>query len=377
LAETAARQVLAMSPQDTRAIFMVALTCQQTGRVTEALERLQMIVGLDPKHVYAWVNKGLVEKQMGRYDDAILSLSTALTLDPAIAPACYSLGLIHVLRGAAGEAERAFRRALELDPDHTHAALQLGTLLRYENRIGEAADIYRAILTKDPANAVARFYLEAAGSADGPNRVPPAVVRAIYADESVGRSLEGSLQGHLRYQTPKYLDAALAERFGAAQPILDTLDLGCGSGLYGALVRPRSRRLVGVDLSAAMIEECRRKRVYDDLRVMDVVDYLAKGAERYDLIIAMDVFCYFGDLRPLFSACAAILKPGGTLACSVERAPPGSEWKFHRYGHFLHSAEHLRDAARIAQLRVIDVTECTLRHEFGEDRIGFVGLFAR
>jgi predicted TPR repeat methyltransferase len=180
----------------------------------------------------------------------------------------------------------------------------------------------------------------------------------------------------LKYQTPAILEAALRDLHGKEQPMLDVLDLGCGSGLYGALVRPRARRLVGVDLSASMIEESRRKRVYDDLHVRDVVDYLAATQDHFDLIVAMDVLCYFGDLRPLVRRCADILKAGGILACSVERAPDGSAWHFHRYGHFLHSAAHLREAAISANMREVRITECALRRELGEDRQGFVALFA-
>jgi predicted TPR repeat methyltransferase len=206
--------------------------------------------------------------------------------------------------------------------------------------------------------------------------VPADVVQAIYADKSVGRHLETSLREHLKYQTPAILEAALRDLHGKEQPMLDVLDLGCGSGLYGALVRPRAKRLVGVDLSASMIEESRRKRVYDDLHVRDVVDYLAATQDHFDLIVAMDVLCYFGDLRPLVRRCADILKAGGILACSVERAPDGSAWHFHRYGHFLHSAAHLREAAISANMREVRITECALRRELGEDRQGFVALFA-
>jgi predicted TPR repeat methyltransferase len=376
-AESAARKALEIAPGNARAMFAVALVCQQTGRSAEAVTLLERGLQVNPGAVHAWVNKGLVEKQMGRFNDAVASFSRALALNPAIAPVHYSLGLIYLLKKSRAEAERSFRKALEFDLRHVHAALQLATLLRYEDKLDQAAEVYRAILKYDPENITARFHLDALETKDGPVRVPADVVRAIYTDESVGRSLEGSLQGHLKYKTPAILEAALRDLHGAEQPVLDVLDLGCGSGLYGALVRARARRLVGVDLSASMIEECRRKRVYDDLRVGDAVDYLAETQDRFDLIVAMDVLCYFGDLLPLVRRCADILKSGGILACSVERAPDDRAWLFHRYGHFLHSAAHLREAAASSGMREVQMTECALRREAGEDRMGFVALFRR
>jgi len=375
-AETCGRRALTLAPQDTRAKFAIAMVYQQTGRLHEALNLFEEGLLVQPGAVHAWVNRGLVEKQLGRLDNAIASFTHALSLNPAIAPAQYSLGLIHLMQGARGEAERSFRKALEADPRHIHAATQLATLLRYENRLDQAAAVYRAILQYDPDNVTARFHLDASQQTDGPTRVPPNVVQAIYADKSVGRHLEASLREHLKYQTPAILEAALRDLYGVEQPVLDVLDLGCGSGLYGALVRPRARRLVGVDLSTPMIEESRRKRVYDDLHVRDVVDYLAETQDGFDLIVAMDVLCYFGDLRPLVRRCAGILKPGGILACSVERAPDDSAWQFHRYGHFLHSAAHLREAVASVGMREVQMTECALRLELGEKRQGFVALFA-
>lgn len=374
-AEACGRRARALAPDDARACFTIAMVCQQTGRLDEALALLEDALKAHPDAFHGWVNKGLIEKRLGRFNRAIESLTQALTLNPSIAPAHYSLGLIYLMRGARGKAEQAFRHALAADPRHTHAAQQLATLLRYENRMNDAAEIYRTILEVTPGDVTARFHLDALCQPDGPTRVPANVVQATYADESVGRSLENSLQGSLHYQTPAILQAALQEIHGNERPVLDILDLGCGSGLYGALVQMRARRLVGVDLSAAMIGECRRKGVYNELHAGDIEDYLARTSERFDLIVAMDVLCYFGDLRPLIQHCARILKPGGILAFSVERSD-GSAWLFHRYGHFVHSASHLRDAAQTAGLREIQMTECALRRELDEDRIGYVALFA-
>jgi predicted TPR repeat methyltransferase len=376
-AEALARRALVVAPRNAQAMFALALVHQQTGRFAEAVTLFDDVLRTYPGTFAAWVNKGLAEKQLGRLDDAIASFLRALSLNPVFAPAHYSLGLIHLALGARGEAEHSFRKALEADPRHIHAAMQLATLLRYENRPNEAADVYRTVLEYDPANAVARFHVDLLRRPGCPARVPADVVRATYASGFVGRDLEQSLRDNLQYQTPTILEQALSEIYGVARATLDVLDLGCGSGLFGALVRPKARRVVGVDLSAAMIEECRRKGVYDSLHVGDVVDYLGQTPDRFDLIVAMDVFCYFGDLRPLFHKCAGVLRPGGTLACSVERSPDDKPWEFHRYGHFVHSAAHLRDAAAGGAMREVRMTECALRRELGEDRVGFVALFSR
>lgn len=376
-AESWGRRVLALAPGTAQAMFLVGMVCQQTQRLTEALQMWQSGLRLEPNALHGWVNKGLIEKQQGQLQEAIASFRQALALNPAIPPVYYSLGLTHVLRGERAEAEQAFRRCLELNPAHAEAAMQLATLLRYENRPDDAAEIYGNVLRNDPGNAAARFYLDSLTQNAEPARIPANVIRAIYADESVGRSLEGSLVKHLQYRTPGILQSALEDALGAERPALDILDLGCGSGIYGSLLKPRAKRMTAVDLSAAMIEECRRKGVYDELHVQDIADYLREVENKFDLIVAMDMLCFFSDLHELVARCAAVLKPGGLFAFSVERATNDQPWQFHHYGHFLHSLAHLHEVASAAGLREARIVESVLRRELDEDRPGYVALLVR
>src|SRR2546430_1639578 len=70
---------------------------------------------------------------------------------------------------------------------------------------------------------------------------------------------------------------------------LNILDLGCGTGLSGQSLRSRARRLTGIDLSRAMIDRARTRRVYDELGVAEITAFLdAPDGERYDLIAACD-----------------------------------------------------------------------------------------
>ena len=51
------------------------------------------------------------------------------------------------------------------------------------------------------------------------------------------------------------------------------LDLGCGTGLMGQYLRDNAAQLIGIDLSAAMLEEARNKQIYDALVEGDIVEY--------------------------------------------------------------------------------------------------------
>ena len=41
------------------------------------------------------------------------------------------------------------------------------------------------------------------------------------------------------------------------------LDLGCGTGLSGQIIRPAARRLCGIDLSPDMVERAEARPIYE------------------------------------------------------------------------------------------------------------------
>ena len=48
------------------------------------------------------------------------------------------------------------------------------------------------------------------------------------------------------------------------------IEVGCGTGLVGTLVRGRARLLVGIDISAPMLAHANGKKAYDELHNVDL-----------------------------------------------------------------------------------------------------------
>ena len=101
-----------------------------------------------------------------------------------------------------------------------------------------------------------------------------------------------------------------------ALPRLATaLDLGCGTGWAGRLLRRGgfAGRLIGVDLSAAMLAVARSKGLYDLLLEADLHDALAATGERPDLVVMAWVSAHlnFDQMCRLIVAIERILAPGG------------------------------------------------------------------
>src|SRR4051794_33026047 len=93
------------------------------------------------------------------------------------------------------------------------------------------------------------------------------------------------------------------------------LDAGCGSGrLTERLIdRVPDGRVIGVDVSASMIDAARKRLGADaDLRVADLVG-LDLGGETVDVVFSTATFHWIADHDALFASLRAVLRPGGRL----------------------------------------------------------------
>src|ERR1700730_12972755 len=212
-------------------------------------------------------------------------------------------------------AELLLRRAIAQDPNLALAYELLGKLLYRDARAEEAAAVYRAWLAAMPADPIAAHLVAATGGAPAPERASDGFVTGLFERAAPDFDLALATLG---YQAPQLVFESAAAVLDPGAVALDVLDLGCGTGLCGDWFRPLARRLVGVDLSPGMLERARRRGCYTELFCEELTAYAARCGERFDVIAAADVFCYFGDLRAPLSLVARLLRPGGWLVFSLE-----------------------------------------------------------
>ncbi|GGU33773.1 class I SAM-dependent methyltransferase [Lentzea flava] len=97
------------------------------------------------------------------------------------------------------------------------------------------------------------------------------------------------------------------------------LDAGCGSGPLFAALRDRGAVVTGIDASAGMLEQARRRLGADaDLRVADLADPLPFPDHTFDDVLASLVLHYLRDWGPTLAELRRVLVPGGRLIISVE-----------------------------------------------------------
>ena len=184
------------------------------------------------------------------------------------------------------------------------------------------------------------------------------------AFDSVASRYDQMVLHELDYRGHLLLRELAVRVLGPLVPPWSILDLGCGTGLAGECFKDMARggRLDGVDVSPAMIEEARRRQVYDDLIVADIETVLAAEGPSYGLILSADAMVYLGDLAPTFAGVAKRLSPGGIFLFTCE-AKHGDGWELTEANRFRHSESYLREQSGRAGLSWVELMECTPRRE--------------
>jgi SAM-dependent methyltransferase len=71
------------------------------------------------------------------------------------------------------------------------------------------------------------------------------------------------------------------------------------SAVSTVIMKRRAAELVGVDLSAEMIELAQARKIYDRLEVAEITGWIEQGRDVFDLIVSTDCLIYFGGrIRP-------------------------------------------------------------------------------
>jgi predicted TPR repeat methyltransferase len=399
------RQIMAAVPEHPDVLHYAGILSHQQERHDEAIALIQRSLALVPDRADCYSNLGIVYKAQGRLEEAASAFDRALALEPRHVNALSNRGVLYRAQGRDEDAEKAYLQAIEIDPDHIDAWHNLGVLFGLQGRTKDAAycfskvttlsprhpqarrllalayctlgqrekavEIFEDWLKEEPDNAIARHMLPACSGDAVPDRAADAFVELVF--DQFARSFESKLK-QLGYRAPRLVHAMLEQSDKPAAKQLDVLDAGCGTGLCGPLVAPYARRLVGVDLSAGMLEQARSKEAYDELVKEELGAFLERHVDAFDVIISADTLCYFGVLDEVVGAAARALRPEGLLIFTVEetsaeRAPAGFVLETHgRYSHTEPYLERLLGQAHLAA----DIARAELRMESGVPVTGLV-----
>lgn len=392
-ARSSFEEALALMPGRVSTLANLGATLIKLNEPQTALPLLEQALASDPAYLDAWLHRALALAALGRHADALASCDRALQLRPDSVPALYqrsrmlnAMGRFAESLAASArllarepgstdgcwvraetlhrlerheEALEAFATLLDINPKLHRAWSQRAGILKDLGRHDEAAAAFRQAMALGGDTALNAYFLASLTGDEAPPTAPRQYVEALFDDYAgqfdthlvkvLGYQAHSVLVGHARSLGKKHCRAAL--------------DLGCGTGLCGPLVKAFADRVDGVDLSSGMIAKAGELGIYGSLVQADLAAYLQGTDQRYDMVLAADVFIYVGALESVFAGVQRVLESGGLFCFSVERSDDSVEYRLSPSQRYAHSARYLRKLADANGFTVLKVIEHPIREE--------------
>jgi predicted TPR repeat methyltransferase len=304
--------------------------------------------------------------------------------DAALLQAVLNLSYLSFDLGEDREAAELFARAMSLDPANAEIRDRLGRArLRIEVRAAESALARRDYAAAGAALSAALQILPghpalqhmlAAVRGQISERASSAYVRSLFDD--FAQTYDQTMVVNLEYQVPQRMAELIAPLLPSGRTAC-IVDMGCGTGLLGASLVSTKAQIVGIDLSAKMLERAAERGVYARLVEGELVDEIQRlPPATMDAMLAADVLLYFGDLSPVFAAVERALAPAGLFAFSVE-ASETADFALLPTGRYAHSCSYLRALAERHRLREVCMERRTLRRDGDRQIRGWLACFVR
>jgi predicted TPR repeat methyltransferase len=386
-----AAEAVVLNPRDSAAKALLGVLMLELGRTADAVACLAEASRAEPGNPGFAAGLAAAQEAAGDADAALATLLRCVGASPGLVEPRNAAILLCVRR-------RDFRQAVRLAEATRHAgiadACAFGLLGHALSSLGlhvEATDAYAEALKLGPHDPYVRHLVAAAGIVPGAGRAPVEYLRAVF--DGYAERFEAHLIS-LGYRMPGLFRAVLQQhpQIAKGEHVGPVLDLGCGTGLVAVAIADLPvGPLIGVDVAPRMLAQAAAKGLYAELREADVMEVLgsiprmpATGEEfspcppafsstRYPLILAADLFCYFGALDEVFAAVHASLTPDGWLVCSVEQLLPdrdgivpgdhSGQWALQRQGRYAHSPAYIRNAASKAGFQVLRLDPEAVRRE--------------
>jgi predicted TPR repeat methyltransferase len=399
---------LRLAPHQTQVWLSVAGLCVELGNKETAEKAFRAALDLDPASAEAAAGLGLLYIERRRFDEAakLLGAAAAQGVAAMAVHACLGQALFQI--GDFSNASAALEKAARACPGEAriiqkYAEARLIEKL-IEGPVVEAIEIYLSIasrysedlivvcrkafqvlcaygkneaairlgevlMRRAPDDPIIGYHLDAL-QGRAPERAPDAYLKACFG--AYAENFDRHIVEILDYQVPGMLPALLGHGGLAFDRILD---LGCGTGLAAPYLSSLGGRLTGVDIAPRMLDKARERNAYGALIESEAIAYLTSGTAPFDLIVALDVLIYFGDLGALFEAVASRLAQGGLFACSFETAICDRPM-LKPSGRFAHDPAHVEKIYG-ARFRAVASQSTTLRFEANQPVAGQLLLLRR
>lgn len=390
-------------PNDARVFMLAGLMAEKSGNTKGAFEALRRSVSLAPDWGPGLLELALLLARQNQFQEAVETAEKVAKLEPNNLQVLAGVIDIAHRAGHTEMAVRHLRRGIELVPGDTMLRRLLARDLSEQGRHEESLALWtelvaesptdpqalvgrvqaciasgqpaealantQALLALAPDDAVYQYFAQLVRG-ETPTQQPAELTRPMF--DSMAEFYDMHMVRGLKYQLPKLVADKILARYPDKK--LNVLDLGCGTGLLGVCLGRLDGFLIGVDLSHKMVEQAARHNVYDRFHTVNLHDALANTPEAlYQVIAALDVFIYAGDITRAIPDAFRILTPDGQLMFSCETtSEAGPDLVLLPTGRYAHKRSHVEALCKAAGFDAIEVEESVLRHENNTPVHGFV-----
>ncbi len=371
-AKQAYLHILSLRPGYADALHLLGVVAHQTGDHLAAVTHIQQAIELKPGQATYSNNLGSALRALGRRQESIAAFQTCLLFDPDYAHAHFNLGVALIDQQDWEDALKCFTRAIELNPHFADAHYNQAITLRRLGRADGALSAFHEVARLQPDNGLAQHYIALLAGITS-ERAPDQYIASMF--DGSADTFDQHLLQELHYDTPRRLLEILMQFASPAGKSWAVLDLGCGTGLVGAAIAPHACRLTGVDLSPKMLEQARRRGIYQRLEQSELLAMMEQEASAsYDVITSADVFIYIGKLDGVFLQAQRLLRPGGYFAFSAESldalmqdgTTAAEDYRLNPSGRYAHACAYLRRLAAGYGFAVQTMINAPARLEAGQ-----------
>ena len=366
---TALRRAVALAPTYGPSQMELALLHSRQGQHDEAITAADAVHLREPNNIIVLGHMIDIARRADRFDLSIPALRRALELVPGDQMLMRYLGSDLQVTGHADEALEILNKLIELNPKDE--GLLIARVRHYfkEEKPSLALRDTNTLIELQPGNSIYAYYSAIANGVT-PDRQPEELNRVMF--DSMAENFDQHLVRGLRYQLPKIVADKIVRKFPSKS--LSVLDLGCGTGLLGVCLGRLDGFLIGVDISEKMVEQAAKHNVYDRFHLVNIHDALRETPGNiYEVITALDVFIYIGDLKEAIPNAHRILMPAGDLYFSCEAAPEdGPDLVLQGHGRYAHKRSHIQALCKQAGFESVELEEMSLRNETGKPVNGFL-----
>ena len=321
-AEKRYKRILELDNKNFEAHNNYAEMLYRAHRTAEALEEYRQAVIINPNSAAVSNNLALVLKDLQEYDEAANLLLNALKLSPEIEEISINLSetIALLARTQVQKAKSYAKRWLELCPNNIFAQKQIATL---QGEYFENNHLYSERLFDN------------------------------FADNY-----------ELVMQNLGYSAALAVGRIvGNEQAVI--VDLGCGTGLMGKVLKNPQRTLIGVDVSQKMLDKAKDKNFYSKLIKDDIVHYLTFNHD-FDVAIMADVVGYLQNFETVIQ-----LLRKKIIVFTIETSKE-NRYEVDNSGRYKYNPDYIEKLLQENGFKSIYREDIVLRKEAGENVCGVI-----